>query len=112
MLYLLTLSAFYGYIKSALLCYSLYKEALDKEGYKLNPYNYCILNKRINWKQRTIAWYIFKKPSHVDPKVVDNVLKKLRSFFEKMTVTRRKIHTFIGMDLRIVDPKLKVKIMY
>ena len=53
-----------------------------------------------------------KKPSHVDPKVVDDVLKKLRSFFEKMTVTRRKRHTFIGMDLSIVDPKLKVKMMY
>ena len=44
----------------------------------------------------------------MDPKVVDDLLKKIRSFFGKITVTRVKRHTFIDMDLRIVDPKLKV----
>ena len=76
----------------------------------MNTYNYCITHKTISYKQSTIAWYIaINKASHVDPKVVDDLLEKIRSFFGKMTVTRVKRHTVIDMDLRIVDPKLKVK---
>ena len=113
MLYLLTLRTLYGYIKSSLLSHSLYNETLEEEGYKLNPYNYCIANKTISYKQSTIAWYIaINRASHVNPKVVEDLLNKIRSFFGKMTVTRVKRHTFIGMDLSIVDPRIKVNMMY
>ena len=108
-LYLLTLRAIYGCIESALLWYSLYKETLEGEGYELNPYDFCIANRVIDRKQSTVAWYVDdNKASHVDPKVVDALLKKIRSFFGEITVTRGKRHKFLGMDLSIVNRKVKV----
>ena len=68
-----------------------------------------ISNKVIDGKQSTVAWYVDdNKASHVDPKVVDALLKKIRSFFGEITVTRGKRHTFLGMDLSIVNRKVKV----
>ena len=49
-LYLRVLRAIYGCIESALQWYVLYKTTLEKEGFKLNPYNLCIANKDINEK--------------------------------------------------------------
>ena len=44
-LYLKTLRAIYGCIESSLLWYALYKETLEAEGYKLNPYDFCVAKK-------------------------------------------------------------------
>ena len=82
MIYLLTLRAIYGCIESALLWYSLYKVTLESEGYELNPYYLCIANKVINRKKSTVARYIDdNKASHVDPKVVDALLEKIKNLW-------------------------------
>ena len=113
LIYLLTLRALYGCIESAMLWYSLYKETLEGEGYELNPYDFCIANKEINKKQSTIAWYVDdNKASHVDPKVVDKLLEKINSFFGEITITRGNEHRFLGIDLTIVNRKLKVNMKH
>ena len=63
-------------------------------------------NKIINGKQCTIYWYVDdSKISHVDPKVVDWVIKCLEEQFGKMIVNRGKQHTFVGMDIVFTDEK-------
>jgi hypothetical protein len=39
----------------------------------------------------------------VDPKVVTSIVEKIEAKFGKMTVTRGKKHTFLGMDLHFKD---------
>ena len=43
--------AIYGCIESALRWYELYSQTLEKEGFKINPYNNCVANKITNGKQ-------------------------------------------------------------
>ena len=99
-LYLQLKKALYGCIKSAILWYECFVECLEGLGFELNPYDHCIANKIINGEQCTIAWYVDDcKISHVDKKVVDEILKKLEERFGEVTVTRGKKHTYIGMDI-------------
>ena len=45
-------------------------------GFKVNRHDRCVANKIIDGKQCTICWYIDNtKISHMDPKVVDEVIK-------------------------------------
>ena len=88
-LYLKTLRAIYGCIESSLLWYALYKETLEGEGYKLKPYDFCVANKLVNGKQCTIVWYVDdNKVSHVEPKVINELLNKIRFIFGDITVKR------------------------
>ena len=57
-------------------------------------------NKYINGKQCNICWYVDNtKISHADPKVVDEVIEVIEERLGKMTVTCRKVYTFVGMDM-------------
>ena len=103
-LYLQILRAIYRCIESVLLWYILYKSTLEKEGFIINPYNYCIANKQINGHQCTIAWYVDdNKVSHVDPNVVDGVLNMIRALFGEITVSRGRKHTFLGMNIFMAE---------
>jgi hypothetical protein len=74
-LYMEVLQAIYGCIESALRWYELYSSTLEKEGFKINPYDRCVANKTINGKQCTIVWYVDdNKISHEYPMVVSNVI--------------------------------------
>ena len=78
-------------------------KTLTDWGFKLNPYDPCVANADINGSQCTIAWYVDdNKISHKDPKVVDWVIAEIEKEHGKMTVTRGKKHTFIGMDIEYV----------
>ena len=57
-LYLKVIRAIYGCIQSALLWYNLYSATLEKEGYKINPYDRCVANKNINGSLCTVVWYV------------------------------------------------------
>ena len=58
----------------------------------------------IGGKQCTIAWYMDDtKISHEDPKVVTMIIDKLEKRFNKMTVTRGKEHTFLGMNIKYTE---------
>jgi Reverse transcriptase (RNA-dependent DNA polymerase). len=78
-LYVQLNKALYGCVKSALLWYNLFTETLEDMGFTVNPYDMCVANAEINGKQCTITWYVDDtKISHVDPRVVDDIIKKLR----------------------------------
>ena len=69
-------------------------------GFQIDKYDRCVANKTIDGKQCTICWYVDDtKISHVNPKVVDEVIGLIEKRFGKMTVTRGKLHNFVGMDL-------------
>jgi hypothetical protein len=103
-LYLKLLKALYGCVKSALLWYDLFTGTLQDMGYELNPYDACVANKMVDGKQCTICWYVDdNKISHVDDKVVTDVIDKIETRFGKMTVTRGKEHVFLGMHIKFHD---------
>jgi len=72
----------------------------------LNAYDLCVANKMVEGSQCTIAWHIDDmKISHVQPCVVSGMIDILELEFGKMTVTRGKVHTFLGMRVTYHDNK-------
>jgi hypothetical protein len=58
----------------------------------------------IDGKQCTIAWYVDdNKISHVSQQVVTELVERIEARFGKMTVTRGKEHTFLGMGITYTD---------
>ena len=57
-LYICILKAIYGIIESDLIWYELYMSVLKNMGFQLNPYDMCVANKDIKWKQCTTAWNV------------------------------------------------------
>ena len=47
--------------------------------------------------------------SHMAAKVVEDLINDLRNYFGELLVTRGKNHTFLGMNLNIIEDK-KVEI--
>ena len=105
-LYVRILQAIYGCIESALLWYNFYVETLEKMGFKVNSSDRCVANKMINGKQCTITWHVDdNKLSHVDPKVVDSVLKEVSKHFGDLVITRGNEHDLLGMKIKIRKDK-------
>ena len=51
-------------------------------------------------------WYVDDdKVSHVDDKVVTEVIDLMKGHFGDLTVTRGKTHHFLGMNMHIHDQK-------
>jgi hypothetical protein len=103
LLYVELLKALYGCVKSALLWFKLLSSTLMEMGFEINPYDQCVANKVINGKQCTICWYVDDlKISHVDKDVVTQVILDIERSYGKMTVTRGKKHTYVGMDIEYI----------
>jgi hypothetical protein len=113
-LYVELLKALYGTLKAALLFWKLLSGKLVSWGFEINPYDWCVANKMINGKQCTILWHVDDlKISHVDPEVNTTILGLIDAEFGKeapLTVTRGKIHEYLGMTLDFTT-KGKVKII-
>ena len=90
--------------------YTLFSEVLQKEGFTLNPYDSCVANKVINNKQCTIGWYVDDNIlSHVDPKVVDQVLATVEGYFPGLSIERGNKLNFLGMEIDFFEKgKLKI----
>ena len=99
--------ALYGTLKGAVLFWKKLSSYLKDQGFVVNPYDWCVANKEINGKQCTIVWHVDDlKISHVDSKVVDEVLSSLKEEFGKvgeLTVKRGKVHDYLGMTLDFSD---------
>ena len=71
-------------------------------GFKINPYDQCVANKVINGSQCTVCWYVDdNKVSHVDKKVVSEVMEKIEEHFGKMKVSCGDKHDFLGMKIEL-----------
>ena len=105
-LYLRVLRAIYGCLESALLWYSLYSTTLKGMGFKLNPYDLCVANKIIEGTQCTVVFYVDdNKISHKNPKVVHDVINKLKKHFGELTVETGKKLSFLGMNITMRDDR-------
>ena len=107
------LNAIYGTMVASLLFYRKFTKSLIRQGFEINPYEPCMANKIVKRSQMTICFHVDDcKLSHVDPKCNDKMIKWLRKEYEsifedgsgKMTVTRGKIHTHLGMTLDCATP--------
>jgi hypothetical protein len=100
--------ALYGTLKAALLFWKLLSKTLKNWGFTVNPYDPCVVNKQIEGTQCTILWHVDDlKISHKNPDVVTAMIKKLdNEFGEKapLTVTRGKVHEYLGMTIDYTVP--------
>ena len=98
-LYVRLLKALYGLLRSALLFYKKLRGDPKKMGFEVNPYDPCVANKMINGSQMTVMWHVDDlKISHKDGKEVTNFIKDLGEVYgNKLTVTRGKVHLYLGM---------------
>lgn len=109
-LYVRVLRAIYGCIESALLWYTLFSNTLKDMGFSINPYDRCVANKVIDRAQCTIAWYVDDvKISHLDPKVVTEMIDVVEKDFGNVKAVRGKEHDYLDMKLIITDDK-KVRV--
>jgi Reverse transcriptase (RNA-dependent DNA polymerase) len=84
-LYVRCNKAIYGCVVSGMLWYELFSQTLEKNGFTINPYDFCVANATIDGTQCTIVWYVDDtKISHFKPCVVTNVISMLESHFGKM----------------------------
>ena len=78
-------------------------------GFELNPYDLCVANAMIDGKQCTICWYVDdNKISHMDSKVIDDVIKQIEDKFGKMSQTRGDNHDFLGMNITFKKNKVSI----
>ena len=115
-LYVELRKALYGTMRAALLFWKLLTSKLEAWGFKINPYDWCVANKTINGQQCTIIWHVDDlKISHAEPDVVTSVIKLLESEFAKeapLTVTRGRVHDYLGMTLDFsIDGKAQIKMI-
>ena len=88
-LYMRLKKALYEYMQSAILWYDTFKDCLEGLGFKINPYDPCISNMKIDGSQCTICWYVHdNKISHKDLQIVAWVVLELEKKFGKMNVQR------------------------
>ena len=95
--------ALYGTVQASLLFWKrLSSFLIDEHGFERNPYDFCVVNKSIDGKQCTIAWYVDDmKISHVDSSVVDHMINMVKREFGKeldVMVCRGKIHDYLGVQ--------------
>ena len=101
-------NAIYGTMVASLLYYRKFCKSLTSIGFEFNPCDPCVANKTIDGNQMTICFHVDDcKLSHKDSKVIDEMIDWLRQEYEsifedgsgKMTVSRGKVHTYLGMTL-------------
>ena len=96
------MKALYNCIKSGILWCNLFSETLRKLVFVFNPHDLCVAKKVINGKQFTITWYVSKlKVPHVESSVTDEVVRAIKSYFEKMIVTRGVHHKYVGIEIEL-----------
>jgi hypothetical protein len=101
-------NALYGTMVASLLYYQRFVKSLTDIDFVMNPYDMCVANKMIEGDQMNICFHVDDcKLSHHKTKVVDSMIKYLRQEYESifedgsgaMTVSRGKIHKYLGMAL-------------
>ena len=107
-IYVDLLKVLYGTLKAACLFWEKFTATLTKLGFQINPYDACVANKTINGHQCTLAWHVDDiKASHKDPKVVNWIIETLKDEYGSeapLTISRGKVHSYLGMQLDFRKP--------
>ena len=100
--------AIYGTLEASLLFWTKLSNILKEMGYQRNEYDWCVMKKIIDNKQCTILWHVDDlKKSRVDPAVVSSVIAYIKADYgkiAKMTITRGKVHKYLGMTIDYSSP--------
>ena len=101
MLYVRFSKSLYGMLRAALLFYNRLRNYLENMGFKINPYDPCVANKMVNGHQMTIYWHVDDlKVSHKDNNDVTVLAEKIADLYgPKTTISRGKVHEYLGMDI-------------
>ena len=93
--------AIYGTLKASLLFWAKLSKSLEEMGYQRNEYDWCVMKKIIDNKQ----WYVL---CHVnDPAIFSSTLADIDAEYgkiSKMTITRGKVHKYLGMTFDYSSP--------
>ena len=100
--------ALYGTVQGSYLFWVDLSTELERLGFEVNPYDWCVANKTVNGKQVTVTWHVDDlKISSVDGALIDELITSLDARFGKMkplTVTRGPVHEYLGMILDYSTP--------
>ena len=112
-LYVQVLKALYGMLIAALLWYKQFRKDLESVGFKFNPYDPCVANRKVFGKQHTVRFHVDDlMSSHERAKVNDNFLhwlNKQYGSYGAVKATRGPIHDYLGMTFDFSEPgKVKV----
>ena len=101
MLHVRLTKALYGMLRAALLFYKKLRGDLELIGFEVNPYDPCVANMQVDGSQLTVCWHVDDlKISHKSELVVTGFVAKLGQMYGgKLTVSRGKVHDYLGMDL-------------
>ena len=74
---------------------------MEEMGFEVNPYDPCAANMMVDGGQITVCWHVDDlKISHRDEAIVSEFAMALaKEFGPKTTISRGKIHDYLGMDL-------------
>jgi hypothetical protein len=90
-----------AFLVDKLLWYQQFKKDLEKVGFKFNPYDPCIANRKISGSTHTVKIHVVDlKSSHIDPKVNGQFHKWLNDKYGQygeVKATRGKVHDYLGM---------------
>ncbi len=97
-----------------LLYYKKFVKSLKSKGFKLNPYDPCMANKKVKGEQLTVCFHMDNgKILRLIPKVVDKTIEWLqleneyvfRDGIGQMKVHPGKTHKYLGMSLDFSNAK-------
>jgi hypothetical protein len=112
-IYVICKKAIYGTMNAALLAYKKLAKLFRAWGFKMNPYDACVWNKMVNGKQFTIVFHIDDLLlSHLNPNIVTLYINKLNKEYgslANLTVTRGKVHEYLGMT---IDFRVKSEVRF
>jgi hypothetical protein len=112
-IYVICKKAIYGTMNAALLAYKKLAKLFRAWGFKMNPYDACVWNKLVNGKQFTIVFHIDDLLlSHLNPNIVTLYIRKLNKEYgslANLTVTRGKVHEYLGMT---IDFRVKSEVRF
>ena len=107
-IYVQVMRAIYGMLQSALLWYKKFRKDLEGHGFKFNPYDPCVANKKIAGSQQTIRFHVDDlMSSHRKRKVNEDFAKWLNSKYGSIKPVEAVFgneHDYLGMTF-VFDKK-------
>ena len=89
-----------GLLHSALLLYRNLVKDLETYGFQINPYDQCVANKMINYKQMTVVLHIdYLKLSHVDSFEFTKFAKIFVKNIWRTHIAQGEIHYYLVVGL-------------
>jgi hypothetical protein len=91
--------ALYGCVQSGKLWYDHFSEKMSRMGFKANPVDPCVFNKKMFGQQCTVCLYVDDLMiSCAAPKAVKQVIRDLQRSFDNCQVHHGKVHDYLGMQ--------------